>query len=169
MRSTTPTAVQPRHRNDSKLTAKRPPGHGPRPPRLGTRDRQPLLKIRPAQSPGVISRTATAARPHLGSGRDLQSRKEFKFGSGGGDGRTAETRVNRQSAVTAKQADPHKIRAAGNVCQPGRQCYKAPGPARSGPPGTPGSRTQRHCNVAATKGQKPGQRAATFRNNSSAL
>ena len=61
------------------MTARRPPGHGPRPPRLGTRDRQPLLKIRPAQSPGVISRTATAARPHLGSGRDLQSRKEFKL------------------------------------------------------------------------------------------
>ena len=122
MRSTTPTAVQPRHRNDSKLTAKRPPGHGPRPPRLDTRDRQPLLKIRPAQSPGVISRTATAARPHLGSGKDLQSRKEFKFGSGGGGGRAAGTRVNRQSAVTAKQANPHKIRAAGNVCQSGRQC-----------------------------------------------
>ena len=160
--------MQPRHRNDSKLTARRPPGHGPRPPRLGTRDRQPLLKIRPAQSPGVISRTATAARPHLGSGRDLQSRKEFKFGSGGGDGRTAETRVT--ASRQSRQSRPtHTRRAAGNVCQPGRQCYKAPGPARPGPPGTPGSRTQRHCNVAATKGQKPGQRATTFRNNSSAL
>jgi hypothetical protein len=109
MRSTTPTAVQPRHRNDSKLTAKRPPGHGPRPPRLGTRDRQPLLKIRPAQSPGVISRTATAARPHLGSGKDLQSRKEFKFGSGGGDGRTAETRVT--ASRQSRQSRPTHTRS----------------------------------------------------------
>ena len=60
--STTPTAVQPRHRNDSKLAAKQPPGHGPRPQRLGTRDRQPALKTRPARPPGIIFRAATAAR-----------------------------------------------------------------------------------------------------------
>ena len=78
--STTPTAVQPRHWNDSKLAAKRPPGHGPRPQRLGTRDRQPALKTRPARPPGLIFRAATAARPRLGGGKDLQPRKEFKFG-----------------------------------------------------------------------------------------
>ena len=78
--STTPTVVQPRHRNDSKSAAKRPPGHGPRPPRLGTRDRQPALKTRPARPPGLIFRAATAARPRLGGGKDLQPRKEFKFG-----------------------------------------------------------------------------------------
>ena len=73
--STTPTAVQPRHRNDSKSAAKHPPGHGPRPPRLGTRDRQPALKTRPARPPGLIFRAATAARPRLGGGEDLRSRR----------------------------------------------------------------------------------------------
>ena len=78
--STTPTAVQPRHWNERKSSAKGPPGHGPRPQRLGTRDRQPALKTRPARPPGLIFRAATAARPRLGGGKDLQPRKEFKFG-----------------------------------------------------------------------------------------
>ena len=83
--------------------------------------------------------TATAARPRLGSGEDLQSRKKSKLsGSGGGGDRAAGTRVTRQPAIAAKLADPLKIRAAGNVCQSGRRYSEAPGPARQGPPGTPG-------------------------------
>ena len=83
--------------------------------------------------------TATAARPRLGSGEDLQSRKKSKLsGSGGGGDRAAGTRVTRQPAIAAKLADPLKIRAAGSVCQSGRRCSEAPGPARQGAPGTPG-------------------------------
>ena len=169
MRSTTPTAVQPRHRNDSKLTAKRPPGHGPRPPRLDTRDRQPLLKTRPAQSPGMISRAATAARPHLGSGKDLQSRKEFKLAAAAAAAgrRGLASTANRQS----RQSRPTHTRSE----QPAMYVSPADNVTRHrarpdrGHPAHPGSCTQRRCNVVATNGQKPGQRATTFRNNSSAL
>ena len=48
--STTPTAVQPRHWNDSKLAAKRPPGPGPDP-----RGRGPRTRDRPS-SPGPLGR-----------------------------------------------------------------------------------------------------------------
>ena len=48
--STTPTAVQPRHWNDSKLAAKRPPGPGPDP-----RGRGPRTRDWPS-SPGPLGR-----------------------------------------------------------------------------------------------------------------
>ena len=83
--------------------------------------------------------TATAARPRLGSGEDLQSKRKFKLsGSGGGGDRAAGTRVTRQPAIAAKLADPLKIRAAGSVWQSGRRCSEAAGPARQEAPGTPG-------------------------------
>ena len=158
MRSATPTAVQPRHRNDSKLTARRPPGHGPRPPRLGTRDRQPLLKTRPAQSPGIISRAATAARPRLGSGKDLQSRKEFKFGSGGGGGRAAGTHVNRQTAVTAKQANPHKDQSSRQCMSVRQTMLQGTGP---GPIGATRHTRVVARNVAATLSRLTGRSRAS--------
>ena len=104
--------------------------------------------------------TATAARPRLGSGEDLQSKKvqvirqRRRRRPGGGDSRHPPT--------------GHRSKAGGPTQdQSSRQCmsvrqtmFRSSGP---GPPrGTRHSRVVA-CNAAATNGKMPGQRATTIR------
>ena len=97
MRSATPTAVQPRHRNDSKLTARRPPGHGPRP-----RGWTPVTGSRHSRS-GPLSRPESSPGQRLRRGPTLEVEKTCSQEKSSSSAAAAATAGRRRLASTASR------------------------------------------------------------------
>ena len=144
-----------------------PNGHrdtGPDP-----RGRAPVTGSRPSR-PGPLGRPESSSGRRLRRGPALEAAKTCSQGRSSSYPAAAAAAAGRRGLASPvnrpqRQSWPTHTRSEqpAITCQSGRRYRKAPGPARQGHPALPGSCTQRHCNAAATNGQKPGQRATTFR------